>query len=210
MFSLKNEEILTYFLLIIVGYFIAKIFSKSCNGFSVGAKMVWDPHIQNWRPQNEHELHEDERLARYRSGEMSEEEFCADFNTYEVEDERVRPIACFGTRNDTTTPNCVWNNRVGGCHTLDGWRRINAGASCIPNEKHSNYTPETRDYCIEQGLLGKCKPGENGRCRPGCEPIAEVAPTLVAGLQVYCANQGAADMEYCIDRCQRVSASSSD
>lgn len=36
MFGLKNHEILTYFLLIVVGYYIAKMFSKSCNGFSVG------------------------------------------------------------------------------------------------------------------------------------------------------------------------------
>tara|TARA_B100001287_G_C22388299_1_gene392114 strand:+ start:38 stop:151 length:114 start_codon:yes stop_codon:yes gene_type:complete len=36
MFGLKNEEILTYFLLIVVGYYIAKMFSKSCNGFRVG------------------------------------------------------------------------------------------------------------------------------------------------------------------------------
>jgi hypothetical protein len=33
----KNDEILTYLLLIIVGYIIAKMFSKRCEGFSVGA-----------------------------------------------------------------------------------------------------------------------------------------------------------------------------
>ena len=38
MFGLKNDEILTYFLLIVVGYCIAKMFSKSCNGFSVGVQ----------------------------------------------------------------------------------------------------------------------------------------------------------------------------
>lgn len=37
MFGLKNEEILTCFLLIVVGYCIAKMFSRSCNGFSVSA-----------------------------------------------------------------------------------------------------------------------------------------------------------------------------
>ncbi|MDA7663743.1 hypothetical protein N8569_00415 [bacterium] len=36
MFGLKNDEILTYFLLIIVGYCIAKMFSRRCEGFSVG------------------------------------------------------------------------------------------------------------------------------------------------------------------------------
>ena len=35
MFGLKNKEILTYLFLIVVGYFIAKMFSRSCNGFSV-------------------------------------------------------------------------------------------------------------------------------------------------------------------------------
>jgi len=34
MFGLKNDEILTCFLLIIVGYTIAKMFSKRCEGFS--------------------------------------------------------------------------------------------------------------------------------------------------------------------------------
>jgi hypothetical protein len=36
MVDLKNEEILTCLLIIVVGYFIAKMFSRSCNGFSVG------------------------------------------------------------------------------------------------------------------------------------------------------------------------------
>ena len=37
MLGLKNDEILTCFLLIVVGYIIAKMFSKRCEGFSVGA-----------------------------------------------------------------------------------------------------------------------------------------------------------------------------
>ena len=36
MFGLKNDEIFTCLLLIIVGYCIAKMFSRSCEGFSVG------------------------------------------------------------------------------------------------------------------------------------------------------------------------------
>ena len=39
--KLKSEEILTYLLLIIIGYFIAKMFSRMCscgNGFSVGGQ----------------------------------------------------------------------------------------------------------------------------------------------------------------------------
>ena len=36
MIGLKNEEILTYLILVIIGYFIAKMFSRTCNGFSVG------------------------------------------------------------------------------------------------------------------------------------------------------------------------------
>ena len=38
MFGLKNDEILTYFLLVIVGYTIAKMFSRKCEGFSVGGR----------------------------------------------------------------------------------------------------------------------------------------------------------------------------
>ena len=36
MFGLKNDEMLTCFLLIIVGYTLAKMFSRRCEGFSVG------------------------------------------------------------------------------------------------------------------------------------------------------------------------------
>jgi hypothetical protein len=36
MFGLKDDEILTCLLLIVVGYTIAKMFSRSCDGFSVG------------------------------------------------------------------------------------------------------------------------------------------------------------------------------
>lgn len=42
MFGLKNDEILTCFLLIIIGYCIAKMFSRRCEGFSVGAKKECD------------------------------------------------------------------------------------------------------------------------------------------------------------------------
>ncbi len=36
MFGLKNDEMLTCFLLIIIGYFIAKMFSRRCESFNVG------------------------------------------------------------------------------------------------------------------------------------------------------------------------------
>ena len=39
MFDYNIEKILTCFLLIVVGYFIAKMFSQKCNGFSVGAEV---------------------------------------------------------------------------------------------------------------------------------------------------------------------------
>jgi hypothetical protein len=37
--DIKVEEILVYLMLIVVGYYIAKMFSRSCNGFSVGGQM---------------------------------------------------------------------------------------------------------------------------------------------------------------------------
>ena len=40
MFGTKNDEILTYLLLVVVGYCIAKMFSKSCNGFRVGGEIL--------------------------------------------------------------------------------------------------------------------------------------------------------------------------
>ena len=38
MAELKSEDILTCLCLIVVGYFIAKMFSRRCNGFSVGGQ----------------------------------------------------------------------------------------------------------------------------------------------------------------------------
>lgn len=42
MFGLKNDEMLICFLLIIVGYTIAKMFSRRCEGFSVGGRNSCD------------------------------------------------------------------------------------------------------------------------------------------------------------------------
>jgi len=38
--DIKVEEILVYLMLIVVGYYIAKMFSRSCNGFSVGGQRM--------------------------------------------------------------------------------------------------------------------------------------------------------------------------
>ena len=40
MVDLKSEEILTYLCLIVVGYFLAKMFSLRCDGFSVGGNQT--------------------------------------------------------------------------------------------------------------------------------------------------------------------------
>ena len=37
--DIKVEEIVVYLMLIVVGYYIAKMFSRSCNGFSVGGQL---------------------------------------------------------------------------------------------------------------------------------------------------------------------------
>ena len=36
--DIKVEEAIVYLMLIVVGYYIAKMFSRSCNGFSVGGQ----------------------------------------------------------------------------------------------------------------------------------------------------------------------------
>ena len=41
-FGYSVEECLTFFMLVVVGYFIAKLFSQKCNGFSVGAQTTCD------------------------------------------------------------------------------------------------------------------------------------------------------------------------
>jgi hypothetical protein len=41
--DIKVEEMLKCFMLIIVGYFIAKLFSKTCNGFNVGGQVGGQP-----------------------------------------------------------------------------------------------------------------------------------------------------------------------
>ena len=38
--DIKVEEIMVYLMLIVVGYYIAKMFSRSCNGFSVGGQRM--------------------------------------------------------------------------------------------------------------------------------------------------------------------------
>ena len=38
--DIKVEEILVYLMLIVVGYYIAKMFSRSCNGFRVGGQLT--------------------------------------------------------------------------------------------------------------------------------------------------------------------------
>jgi len=38
--DIKVEEILVYLMLIVFGYYIAKMFSRSCNGFSVGGSIT--------------------------------------------------------------------------------------------------------------------------------------------------------------------------
>tara|TARA_B110001450_G_C17359971_1_gene375106 strand:- start:344 stop:562 length:219 start_codon:yes stop_codon:yes gene_type:complete len=40
--DIKVEEIVVYLMLIVVGYYIAKMFSRSCNGFSVGGRTCGD------------------------------------------------------------------------------------------------------------------------------------------------------------------------
>ena len=45
MVDFKNKEILTYLLLIVVGYCIAKIFSRSYNRFSVGCQINCSDYI---------------------------------------------------------------------------------------------------------------------------------------------------------------------
>jgi hypothetical protein len=46
--DIKVEEILVYLMLIVVGYYIAKMFSRSCNGFSVGGSVTcMDKHRAN-------------------------------------------------------------------------------------------------------------------------------------------------------------------
>ena len=48
--DIKVEEILVYLMLIIVGYYIAKMFSRSCNGFRVGGQETLPCHILNDTP----------------------------------------------------------------------------------------------------------------------------------------------------------------
>ena len=46
-FGYSDKECLTFFILVVVGYFIAKMFSQKCNGFSVGAQVKCDGASQS-------------------------------------------------------------------------------------------------------------------------------------------------------------------
>ena len=55
-FGYNVEECLTFFMLVVVGYFIAKLFSQKCNGFSVGAQIKCDK-IKNPTNCRRHRIH---------------------------------------------------------------------------------------------------------------------------------------------------------
>jgi len=55
-FGYNVEECLTFFMLVVVGYFIAKLFSQKCNGFSVGAQIECDK-IKNPTNCRRHRIH---------------------------------------------------------------------------------------------------------------------------------------------------------
>ena len=82
MVDLKSEEILTCFMLIIVGYYIAKMFSRRCNGFRVGGqpRQPLNDYIMNPYLINCNEM-------RYKDGAT----------------ERDKALACNSFRN------CTWN-----------------------------------------------------------------------------------------------------
>ena len=46
-FGYSVEECITFFMLVVVGYFIAKLFSQKCNGFSVGAQITCEGATQS-------------------------------------------------------------------------------------------------------------------------------------------------------------------
>tara|TARA_Y100000593_G_C4129972_1_gene246908 strand:- start:340 stop:576 length:237 start_codon:yes stop_codon:yes gene_type:complete len=48
--DIKVEEILVYLMLIVVGYYIAKMFSRSCNGFSVGGQNTCSDFLEHYHP----------------------------------------------------------------------------------------------------------------------------------------------------------------
>ena len=55
-FGYSDKECLTFFMLVVVGYFIAKLFSQKCNGFSVGAQIECDK-IKNPTNCRRHRIH---------------------------------------------------------------------------------------------------------------------------------------------------------
>lgn len=55
-FGFSVEECLTFFMLVVVGYFIAKLFSQKCNGFSVGAQINCEG-ITNLESCRRHRIH---------------------------------------------------------------------------------------------------------------------------------------------------------
>ena len=54
--DIKVEEIVVYLMLIVVGYYIAKMFSRSCNGFSVGGPQCQTLTTFGYRCNNGREL----------------------------------------------------------------------------------------------------------------------------------------------------------
>ena len=120
MFGLKNEEILTYLILVIIGYFIAKMFGKTYDGFNVGAPPATMP-ANSWLRQLDGYDNISPICMRFLSenpGQWKLKQWIDNNNTLK------------GSHRLCRDANCVASNNIGGsggiraltdCCTGDGW-----------------------------------------------------------------------------------------
>ena len=167
MFNLKSEEILTYLLLIIVGYYIAKMFSRRCNGFSVGG-----PNCSIYS-NNMHACNNTSRCAYHsNSQECVETELLPEVSAIPPPGMNPRPPQ----RTKRTNDYCM-RNMAQGLSNLGDNRTINttindyntycSNNGCYYSDDHSEHTCRSCDSIDLTNIQDKnvyCQNTSNSNC----------------------------------------------
>ena len=118
MVDLKSEEILTCFMLIIVGYYIAKIFSRRCNGFRVGGQPKLDESsflCNLKRSLNCCPTCTNQHFRKYNMDNTATNS-CNDINTqFKNSNQGDKIDICIGAYSDNQNIKCTWNDYNNKC-----------------------------------------------------------------------------------------------
>jgi len=165
MFGLKNDEMLICFLLIIIGYCIAKMFSRRCEGFSVGGVRGAYPLCPNdsRNPVDECFAHSDncDKLYTHTIGNESD---------YSVHTCKDGPLGyCISTGNK-----CVFPEGHDCQEPADCESSVCENGKCAPSPPSPPPRPSCssgQEYCQNQNIcVNKCRSGEKLTSQCICLP----------------------------------------